>query len=104
MIIPTSSNYGSDTAFDPRHPRHRQQVQRIARRPSQVMIVHFQALLSLFQAEEDAVRRGHPRTIARRNDLCEVLLGFFVPWEQLPSLFLAFNEPKRDAYSTVFSA
>jgi hypothetical protein len=47
------------------------------------MIVNFQALLSLFQAEEDAVRRSHPQTIARQYDLCEILISFFVPWEQL---------------------
>ena len=67
------------------------------------MTVHFQGPLSLFQSDEDSVRRSHPRTAAMQNDFTEILLGFFVPWEQLPTLFLTYDEPKRDASSVAWN-
>ena len=51
------------------------------------MTVHFNGQLSEFQTEEESIRRGHPTTNAIKNDLAELLLGFFMPWDQLPSLF-----------------
>lgn len=88
--------------FHRSHPRHSQQVQRLATRREQVRTVTFQRSLSLFQSEEDEIRKGHPTTEAIQNDFAEVFLGFFVPWEQLPSLFLRYNEPKRDASFAVW--
>ena len=35
---PITDSLSSDVAFDPQHPRHRVQLQRIATRPSQVMM------------------------------------------------------------------
>jgi hypothetical protein len=77
----------SDVEFDERHPNSSTHLQRLACRESQVMTVHFNGQLSEFQAEEEDVRGGHPKTAAMQNDLAEVLLGFFMPWDQLPSLF-----------------
>src|SRR5467141_1086199 len=43
--------------------------------------------LSKYQQDEDSIRGGHPETLAMQNDLAEILLALFVPWETLPSLF-----------------
>jgi PIF1-like helicase len=94
----------SHIPFHRSHPRHSQQVQRLATRREQVKTVTFQRSLSLFQSEEDKVRKGHPTTEAMQNDFAELFLGFFVPWEQLPSLFLRYNEPKRDASFAVWKS
>ena len=64
------------------------------------MIVYFNGQLSEFQTEEESIRGGHPKTTAIKNDLAEVLLGFFVPWDQLQYLFqqhASEYSTKRDA-------
>jgi hypothetical protein len=49
--------------------------------------VTLQGEITEFQSSEDAVPGGHPLTTAIQNDLAEVLLGLFIPWQKLPSLF-----------------
>jgi hypothetical protein len=71
--------------FNPNHPRSSDQVQRLVTDPSQLMTVRFQGQLSFFQTEEEV------------DDVAEILLGFFIPWERLPSLFHMHNELKRRA-------
>jgi len=77
----------ADLEFHPKHPKHGIQVQHLARKKSQVATVVFNGQLSQFQTEEESIRGGHPVTTAMENDLAEVLLGLFVPWNQLPALF-----------------
>src|SRR5436190_15678137 len=70
------------------------------------MTVHFNGQLSEFQTEEESIRGGHPKTTAIENDLAEVLLGFFVPWDQLQFLFqrhASEYNTKRDACSTIWN-
>ena len=96
----------SDVEFDDKHPNSDTQIQRLASRKSQIMTVHFNGQLSEFQTDEESIRRGHPMTNAIKNDLAEVLLGFFVPWDQLPSLFQRYAseyDSKRDACSKVWN-
>lgn len=76
----------ADLEFDPEHPKHDILVQRLARKKSQVVTVTFSGHLSQFQVEEEGIPGGHPVTTAMQNDLAEVLLGLFVPWNQLPVL------------------
>jgi hypothetical protein len=45
-----------------------------------------QGQLSEFQSSEDSVPGGHPTTTTIQNNLAEVLLGLFIPWERLPNL------------------
>jgi hypothetical protein len=96
----------SDIEFDPKHPKSRTYVQRLARTKSQVMTVCFNGQFSQYQTEEDSIRGGHPNTAAIKNDLAEVQLGFFLPWEQMPLLFQRhaseFNS-KRDACSKIWN-
>ena len=69
------------------------------------MTVHFNGQLSEFQSEEESIQGGHPTTTAIQNNLAKILLGFFMPWDQLPSLFQrhATNyNPKRDACSKIW--
>jgi hypothetical protein len=95
-----------DVAFDTDHPKSSVIVQRLASTLPEVLTVDFNGQLSQFEADENSVPGGHPTTTAIKNDLAEVLLGFFVPWEQLPTLFQhhasAYNT-KRDAYSRVWN-
>ncbi len=94
-----------DISFDPKHPRSRTHIQGLAHMESQIMTVHFNGELSQYQTEENSIKGGHPITNAIKNDLAEVLLGFFVPWDQLPLLFQqhasGYNS-KQDACSKIW--
>lgn len=74
-----------DLPFAETHPWHRTHMQRLARSPSQTATVTLQGELTEFQSVEDSIPGGHPTTTAIQNDLAEVLLGLFVPWENLAS-------------------
>jgi hypothetical protein len=76
-----------DVDFDTNHPRYATHVQRLARTPCQVATVTFNGQLTEFQAAEDTVPGGHPKTTAIMNDVSEILLGLFVPWHRLNNLF-----------------
>jgi hypothetical protein len=95
----------ADLEFDPKHPKHGIQVQRLARKKSQVVTVPFSGHLSKFQAEVEGIPGGHPVTTAIQNDLAEVLLGLFVPWTQLPALCGLHADgcrTTRDAYAEIW--
>ncbi|KAI7970124.1 hypothetical protein EIK77_000334 [Talaromyces pinophilus] len=92
-----------DMDFDPNHPRYTTHVQRLARTPSQVATVTFNGQLTEFQATEDAIPGGHPKTTAVKNDMAEVLLGLFVPWHHLTNLFRR-HATQRDACIQVWAA
>lgn len=94
-----------DVNFDPSHPQSNTHVQRLARTSSQIATVTFNGQITELQASEDAVPGGHRKTAANMNDLAEILLGLFVPWDQLPALFQenANAVPtKRDACSRIW--
>ena len=68
--------------------------------------MHFNGQLSQFEAEEDTIYGGHPTTVAIKNNLAKVLLGFFVPWKLLPALFqqhVSEYNTKRDACSKIWN-
>ncbi|OKO94694.1 ATP-dependent DNA helicase pfh1 [Penicillium subrubescens] len=92
-----------DADFDPSHPRYTTHVQRLARSPSQVATVTFSGQLTEFQAAEDAVLGGHPKTTAIINDMSEILLGLFVPWTHLVNLFRRYAT-QRDTCIQVWTA
>jgi hypothetical protein len=75
-----------DIPFAENHPRHSTHLQRLAHSPHQTATVTLQGQLSEFQSSEDSVLGGHPTTTAIQNDLAEILLGLFIPWERLPAL------------------
>jgi hypothetical protein len=90
MLVQTRSRQGAlpdNFEFDPSHPKCSTSVQRVARSKSQIATVIFNGQLTQFQAAEDSVPGGHPTTDAILNDLAEIFLGLFVPWETLPDLF-----------------
>jgi hypothetical protein len=108
MLIRTKNlgdSVTDDFDFDLNHPRYSTYVQRIARTQSQVATVTFNGQLTEFQAAEDSVQGGHPETTAIMNYLAEILLGLFVPWDQLSPLFqrhAAGLATKRDACAQVW--
>lgn len=75
-----------DITFNDQHPKYHTHLQRLARSQAQTATVTLQGELTEFQAAEDSVPGGHPTTTAIQNDLAEILLGLFVPWENLASL------------------
>ncbi|CEO59598.1 hypothetical protein PMG11_04270 [Penicillium brasilianum] len=75
-----------DISFHEAHPRYRTHIQRLAQSPSQSATVTLQGELSGFQTAEDSVPGGHPITTAIQNDVAEILLGLFIPWQDIPSL------------------
>ena len=95
-----------DLEFEADHPKYGILIQRLALNTSEILTVHFNRQLSQFEAEEDTIHGGHPTTVAIKNDLAEVLLGFFVPWELLPALFqqhASEYNTKRDACSKIWN-
>ncbi|KAJ5343447.1 uncharacterized protein N7506_003271 [Penicillium brevicompactum] len=89
--------------FDPSHPKGSACVQHVARAQSQIATVTFNGQLTQYQTSEDSIRGGHPMTNAIANDLAEIFLGFFVPWENLRDIFLC--EPhETDFFSRVWSS
>lgn len=109
MLVRVHSRRDTTTAdidFHPNHPRHVTHVQRIAHTHSEISTVTLQGQLTQFQAAEDAIPGGHPTTVAIVNDVAEILLGLFVPWEALPRLFQqhAYNiTTQHDACSHIWS-
>lgn len=90
MIVRTKRRQDAtteDVPFEDTRPRHRSHIQRLAQSPSQTATVTLQGELTEFQSSEDSVPDGNPTTTAIQNDLAEVLLGLFIPWQDLPSLF-----------------
>src|SRR5579871_781134 len=95
----------SDVEFEEKHAKSTTYIQRLVSKESQMMTVHFNGQLSEFQTEEDSVSGGHPVTSAIKNDFAEVLLGLFVPWDELPVLFqkhASAYDIKRDACSMIW--
>jgi hypothetical protein len=93
-----------DLCFDLPHPQSKTHMQRLAHDSSQVATINFNRQLTEFQASENAVPGGHPKMVASMNDLAEILLGLFIPWDRLPVLFQEHTiavEPKRNACSQI---
>ncbi|CAG7954145.1 unnamed protein product [Penicillium nalgiovense] len=89
--------------FDPSHPKGSACFQHVARAQSQIATVTFDGQLTQCQTSEDSIRGGHPMTDAIANDLAEIFLGLFVPWENLRDIFLC--EPhETDFFSRVWSS
>lgn len=104
MLVQMKSARGSssdDLDYDPAHPRYDTHVQRLARTTAQIATVAFTGPLTEFQTAEDAVRGGHPETEAIMNDLAEILLDLFVPWDKLANLFVR-HATQRNPYSNVW--
>jgi hypothetical protein len=72
--------------FDPSHPKFCSFVQRLAISKAQIATVIFNGQLTQYQTAEDSIPGGHPTTDAILNDLAEIFIGLFVPWERLPDL------------------
>ncbi|KAJ5654961.1 hypothetical protein N7490_001964 [Penicillium lividum] len=96
-------NHHDHFDFDPRHPRCGACVQHVARSPSQVATVAFSGQLTQYQMAEDSIRGGHPMTDAIANDLAEILLGLFVPWDKLRERFLC-GSPESNVLSHIWSS
>jgi hypothetical protein len=91
-----------DVNFDVSHPRHLSHVQHLARSKSQVTTISFSGQLTEFQPAEDAISGGHPMTEAIINDLAEILLGLFTPWQDLAPL-LRRSKEQGDNYSRLWA-
>ena len=106
MLVDRKDATTADCLYDPMHPKYEKEVQWLAKTPGQVRTVAFHGFLSECQNEEESVRRGHPSTTAIRNDLAEVLLGCFVPWQKIAPLFeryCADYRTREDAYTRVWN-
>ena len=106
MMVQTRNNRSArpdDIDFDSSHPRCDNFIQHLAHNPSDLTTVTFNGQLTEYQTEEDSVAGGHPKTDAIMNDLAEILLGLFVPWERLPLLFLQ-PATQLNPYSRLWTA
>ncbi|KAF7586547.1 hypothetical protein BBP40_008687 [Aspergillus hancockii] len=76
-----------DIPFHTDHPRRLTHIKHLALTPAQIATVTLQGQLTEFQTAEDSLPGGHPNTDAILNDLAEVLLGLFIPWQRIAPLF-----------------
>ena len=88
---PLNDKTSSDIPFDTNHPEHKKKMQTICSPHTTPKLVALVGHISLQQPLEDKVPNGHVETAAMSNDLAVVLLGLFVPWQDLPSLFKEFH-------------
>jgi Helitron helicase-like domain at N-terminus len=77
----------ADFDFDVNHPEHGKQTQIVCGPEATPITVALVGPLSLNQYNEDRIPGGHPETHAIQNDLAQILLLLFVPWQILPLLF-----------------
>ncbi|KAJ6087103.1 hypothetical protein N7467_006017 [Penicillium canescens] len=106
ILVQTGSkrrNLSEHFEFDPRHPKGSACVQHVARSPSQIATVALNGQLTQYQTAEDSIRGGHPMTDAIANDLAEILLGLFVPWDKLRDRFLC-ESHETDIFSHIWSS
>ena len=87
-------NRSNHFEFAPCHPKSTTCIQHVARSRSEISTVIFNGQLTQHQMAEDGVRGGHPMTEAIANDLAEILLGLFLPWERLHDRLLC--EPHQE--------
>ena len=105
MLVQTRSkqrNLSNHFEFDTSHPKSDTCVQRVARSKSQIATVIFNGQLTQYQTAEDSVPGGHPITDAIMNDLAEIFLGLFVPWEKLRHIFGQHGD-EANIYSRIWS-
>lgn len=88
-IVSHKTDEGIPFAKD--HPQFRSVVQHLCNASPCKTLVALVGPLSTNEAAEDAIRGGHLDTDARQNDIGMILLGLFVPWDQLQSRFLSYN-------------
>ena len=106
MMVQTRNNRSAradDIDFDSSHPRCDTFIQHLAHNPSDLVTVTFNGQLTEYQTEEDSVAGGHPKTDAIMNDIAEILLGLFVPWDKLPLLFLQ-HATQLNPYTRLWTA
>ncbi|KAJ6125807.1 hypothetical protein N7471_010300 [Penicillium samsonianum] len=96
-------NHPDHFDFHPRHPRRSACVQHVARSSSQIATVAFSGQLTQYQTAEDSIRGGHPMTDAIANDLAEIFLGLFVPWDKLRDRCLC-EPPETNILSHIWSS
>jgi hypothetical protein len=85
------------------HPKRSTCIQHVAHSRSEIATVTFNGQLTQYQMAEDCVRGGHPMTDAIANDVAEILLGLFLPWERLRDRL--FREPhEENIFSFVWSS
>ena len=89
-IIPSKDIKSGDISFAANHPNRTLHVQRPSKETCNILVA-LMGPLSTNESSEDVVRRGHPDTDARQNDVGMILLALFVPWDQLPYKFHAYQ-------------
>ena len=72
-----------DFDFDIVHPDYNAKTQRLATSMSVVKLVAILRTLSTNKSAKKKSQQGHPATDARQNEFAQILLGLFVPWDQL---------------------
>jgi hypothetical protein len=78
-------------------------IQHLAHNTSDLVTVTFNGQLTEYQTEEGSVAGGYPMTDAVMNNIAEILLGLFVPWDKLPLLFLQ-HATQLNPYTLLWTA
>ncbi len=74
--------------FEKSYPHKSDLIQKHHTKPGSDFLIALIDNLSHCQVEEDAISDGHLDIISQQNDLAEVLLALFIPWQHLSGMFI----------------
>jgi hypothetical protein len=77
----------SDIRFDQHHPNYHSICQRVAEQRRALITPSIYGKISDLENTMDSITGEYQNTGPIWNDHCQVLLGLFIPWEELPALF-----------------
>jgi hypothetical protein len=100
---PIQEATSQDCYYDLAHPKYTVEIQRLVKNRSQIRTVSLHGHVSEFQQEEETIQHGHPTTTAIQNDLAEILLACFIPWQQILLLWNENNSVQTDRCSYIWS-
>ena len=86
----------SDVRFDAQHPSYDSLCQRVAEQRKDLVTPSIYGKVSELEDTRDTITGEYQNTGPIWNDHCKVLLGLFMPWDQLPALFEEYSSSYAD--------
>jgi hypothetical protein len=77
----------SDLRFDKEYPIYDSLCQRVAKEYKDMITPSIYGKISELENQQDSITGEYENIGPILNDHCQVLLGLFIPWNQLPALF-----------------
>jgi len=87
QVVKLQHSRSSDIRFNKEYPNYDTLCQRVARHHKDLITPSIYGKISDLENQQDAITGEYQNTGPIWNDHCQVLLGLFIPWDQLPGLF-----------------